>query len=143
MNYENIKTPSMHRLDSATLSQLAFPGESNPIFPWEKSQWDNTVIQKKKKKKTNKQTNGVGGDKRRCVVVLSLFMQQKYVFASKSSSPGHSHVGVLFTNEEQKRWAHDVMITHFCHPWLECQTQNGIVRDHVFATFKCRVLTIP
>ena len=36
-------------LGSATLSQLAFPGESNPNFPWEKSQWDNTVVKKKKK----------------------------------------------------------------------------------------------
>ena len=26
------------------LSQLAFPGESNVIFPWEKSHWDNTVV---------------------------------------------------------------------------------------------------
>ena len=34
------KIPSMHRkLGSATLSQLAFPGESNPIFQWEKSHW--------------------------------------------------------------------------------------------------------
>ena len=32
----------MHRrLGSATLSQLAFPGEGNPDFPWEKSHWDN------------------------------------------------------------------------------------------------------
>ena len=38
----------MHRgLGSATLSQLAFSGESNPNFPWEKSQWDNTVLKKK------------------------------------------------------------------------------------------------
>ena len=36
----------MHRrLGSATLSQLAFPGERNPNFPWEKSHWDNTVVQ--------------------------------------------------------------------------------------------------
>ena len=35
----------MHRrLGSATLSQLAFHGESKPIFPWEKSHWDNTVV---------------------------------------------------------------------------------------------------
>ena len=26
----------------AQLSQLAFRGQSNPNFPWEKSQWDNT-----------------------------------------------------------------------------------------------------
>ena len=31
------------RLRSATLSQLAFPGEDNLNFPWEKSHWDNTV----------------------------------------------------------------------------------------------------
>ena len=28
------------KLSSATLLQLAFPGERNPNFPWEKSQWD-------------------------------------------------------------------------------------------------------
>ena len=39
------QTPSLHRrLSSATLSQLAFHGESNPIFPWETSYWDNTVV---------------------------------------------------------------------------------------------------
>ena len=35
----------MHRrLGSTTLSQLTFPRESDPNFPWEKSQWDNTVL---------------------------------------------------------------------------------------------------
>ena len=35
----------MHRrLGSATLSQLAFPGESNPNFPLEKSHWDYTNV---------------------------------------------------------------------------------------------------
>ena len=34
----------MHRrLGSVTLPQLAFPRESNPNFPWEKSQWDRTI----------------------------------------------------------------------------------------------------
>ena len=42
MDYGNTKTPSMHpRLGSLTLSQLAFPGEGNPNFPWEKSHWNN------------------------------------------------------------------------------------------------------
>ena len=46
-----LKTPSMHsRLDSLTLLQLAFPRESNPYFPWEKSHWDNTVVKSIKKK---------------------------------------------------------------------------------------------
>ena len=37
----------MHRrLGSATLSQLAFPGERDPNFPWEKSHCDNTVLKK-------------------------------------------------------------------------------------------------
>ena len=45
MDYGNTKTLSMHRrLGSATLSQLAFPGEGNPNFLWEKSHWDNTVV---------------------------------------------------------------------------------------------------
>ena len=48
-DYGNTKTPSMHpRLGSATLSQLAFPGEGNPNFPWEKSLGDNTVVKSKK-----------------------------------------------------------------------------------------------
>ena len=47
----------MHpRLGSATLSHLNFPGKSNPNFPWEESQWDNTVITRKEKKK--KQAEG-------------------------------------------------------------------------------------
>ena len=33
-------------LGSATLSQLAFPEEGSPNFPWEKSHWDNTVVKK-------------------------------------------------------------------------------------------------
>ena len=42
MDYGNINKSSMHgRLGSATLSQLAFPEESDPNFLWEKSQWDN------------------------------------------------------------------------------------------------------
>ena len=49
----NTQTPSRHRrLGSATLSLLAFPGESDPNSSWEKSQWDNTVVYKKKKKIT-------------------------------------------------------------------------------------------
>ena len=41
----------MHRrLGSADLSQLAFPGESNPNFSCKKSQWDNTVVLTLKKK---------------------------------------------------------------------------------------------
>ena len=49
MDRGNTKTPSMHRrLGRATLSWLAFPGESDLNFPWEKSHWDNTVFKKKK-----------------------------------------------------------------------------------------------
>ena len=45
MHYGNTRTPSMHlRLGSTTLSQLAFPGESNPNFAWTKCEWDKTVI---------------------------------------------------------------------------------------------------
>ena len=35
----------MHgRLGSATLLQLAFPGEGNPNFNWKKSHWENTGV---------------------------------------------------------------------------------------------------
>ena len=45
MDYGNTKAPSMHRrLGIATLSQLAFPEESGPNFPLQKSQRNNTVI---------------------------------------------------------------------------------------------------
>ena len=38
----------MHRrLGSATPSQLAFPVEGNPNFPWVKFHWDNTVVESK------------------------------------------------------------------------------------------------
>ena len=43
------------------------------------------------------------------MVVLSLSMQQKYFFAREGegganlSFPGRSHVGLLFTSEEQKK----------------------------------------
>ena len=44
------------------------------------------------------------------MVVLSIFMQQKYfvvvvVVASILSSSGHSHVGSLFDNEKQEKVA--------------------------------------
>ena len=38
-------------METPTLSQLAFPKESNLNFPWEKSQWDNSA----EKKQTNNQ----------------------------------------------------------------------------------------
>ena len=34
-------------LGSKNLLQQAFPGESYPNFPWEKSQWDNKVVKYK------------------------------------------------------------------------------------------------
>ena len=49
---ETLKTPSIHRrLGSATLSQPAFPKDSNPNFPREKSHWDKTVVKTKVKNK--------------------------------------------------------------------------------------------
>ena len=37
----------MHLGSGSATAQLAFPGESNPNFPWEKSPWDNTIVKKK------------------------------------------------------------------------------------------------
>ena len=55
VDYGNTKTPGIHRgLGSATLSQLAFPWESNPNFRWEKSHWGNTLVESKWKKRTKK-----------------------------------------------------------------------------------------
>ena len=42
------------------LSQLAFPGESNPNFPWEKSHWGNTVVKKKEVTAQKKEKKSVG-----------------------------------------------------------------------------------
>ena len=39
------------RLGSATLSELYFPGRSDPNFPWDGAQWDNTVAKRKKERK--------------------------------------------------------------------------------------------
>ena len=50
---ETLKHPNMHRrLDGATLSQLAFPGESKPSFQWEKFHVDDIVAKSKVKKKS-------------------------------------------------------------------------------------------
>ena len=38
------------KLGCETLSKLALLGESDPNFPWEKSQWDTTAVKKKFKK---------------------------------------------------------------------------------------------
>ena len=47
IDYGNTRTPNIHlRLGSATLSQLAFPGEGNPNFPWGKFHWSNTDVRK-------------------------------------------------------------------------------------------------
>ena len=64
VDYGNVKKTknSMHRrLGSATLSQLPFIGESNPNFPWEKSQWDNTVVKIKNEIKNKKIIVGANG----------------------------------------------------------------------------------
>ena len=44
--WKHLKT-SMHcGLVDMTLSQLAFPGEGDPNFPQEKSQWDKKTLKK-------------------------------------------------------------------------------------------------
>ena len=48
-------TACIHRkLGSATLSQLAFPGKSNPNFPWEKPQRENTAVKKERIKERSR-----------------------------------------------------------------------------------------
>ena len=55
MDYGNTKTPSMHgRFGSATLPQLAFPGDGNLNFPSEKSHQGNMVVKCLKKSKVKK-----------------------------------------------------------------------------------------
>ena len=45
-----------HNLGSMTLSQLAFPRDSKLNIPWEKSQWDNTIVKKNREKKKGSAT---------------------------------------------------------------------------------------
>ena len=73
------------RLGSATLQQLAFPGESNLNFPWEKSYWDNTVVKsnfKKSKSKYNADHDKVFDKKK--VKVNTMSIMTKYFKKSKS-----------------------------------------------------------
>ena len=46
---ETLKHPAHTVGWVARLLQLAFPGESNLNFPWEKSHWDNIVVKKKER----------------------------------------------------------------------------------------------
>ena len=56
---ETLKTPRMQpRLDSMTLLQLAFPGEGNLNFPWEKFHWNTVVKSKKKRSKSELEVKG-------------------------------------------------------------------------------------
>ena len=48
---ETLKHPACTIAWVAWLSQLAFPREGNLNFPWEKSHWNNTDVEKKKLKK--------------------------------------------------------------------------------------------
>ena len=60
MDYGNTKTPCIHpRLGSATQSQVAFPREASPNFPWEKSRLDNTVVKSKKYVEKKKKKGGM------------------------------------------------------------------------------------
>ena len=45
----NMETLKHQACTIVTVSQLAFPREGNPNFPWRKSHWDNTVVKSKRK----------------------------------------------------------------------------------------------
>ena len=53
-NTETLKHQACTVLGNATLSELAFSEESDQNLPWEKSQWDNTVVKNKTNKKIKK-----------------------------------------------------------------------------------------
>ena len=62
----------MHsRLGCAARSQLAFSGENNLNFLWEKSYWNNTVVKSKVKKHFFKERKNT--EARRCVSSLRKF----------------------------------------------------------------------
>ena len=46
----NMETLKHQACTIVTVSQLAFPREGNLTFPWEKSYWDNTVVNGRKSK---------------------------------------------------------------------------------------------
>ena len=68
-----------HRLGSAIQSQLAFPGEGNPNFPWEKSHLDNTVVKKKGKRTTKNNKWGATCYK---FVLLNWDFKEIFIFLS-------------------------------------------------------------
>ena len=66
---------------------------------------------------------------RLCVAILSIYMQQKLVFYSFSStsnlcSSGHSQIGSLVANGEQKSVGLHIL-TLFLMSQTDCQTQKG------------------
>ena len=61
MDYGNTKTPSMHaRLGNASLSQLAFPEESDPNFPRNPNGTIQLLKKKKKVGQDDSKDSGVG-----------------------------------------------------------------------------------
>ena len=57
------------------------------------------------------------------IILLSVFMQQKYFFSSSNlSSAGRSHIGSLF--KVRKRLAHDVVFIHFCQTCQPCSWRH-------------------
>ena len=74
-------------------------------------------------------------------LVLSIYVHKKYFFvvASSSISSGHSHLGSLFTSEDHKRLAHDIIDTFDTHSSLvhditgtDRWAQNGNTHSRVF-----------
>ena len=62
-----------------------------------------------------------------CVVVLSIFLQQKYFLTSVFSFSGCSHDGSLFTNERQKKTIGSWCIVHFCHTYQLCSWHHRLL----------------
>ena len=84
------------------------------------------------------------------VVVLSIDATKGLyliIFVSNFSSLECGHVGSLFTDEEHKRLARDVLLTSATRASLDhgditdtnCQVQNDSTQGRTFATFKCRL----
>ena len=76
-----------------------------------------------------------------CLVVLSIFMQQKYFFGWSWSCSGCSHADSLFTSEEQKKM-HSWWNVNRCHlASFICDVTDLIkmtaLSSCVFSTFKC------
>ena len=96
----NTKTPSMHRrFSSTTLSQRDFHRESDPNFPWEKSQWNDIVV--KRKESETKLTAGVQKERQKHTKVFKKLKKKGSFMGQRKRTWNFWHIGVLNLSRQQ------------------------------------------